>query len=58
MMRIGGRNKIMNSLVNKYIMYLMATKKAFSKQLIFENEYGKQNYRERGNEKAAGFKTK
>jgi hypothetical protein len=56
-MRIGGRNKIMDSLINKYIVYLIATKKEFSKQLIFKDGHGKQNYRERGNEKVSGFKT-
>jgi hypothetical protein len=56
-MRIGGRNKIIETLVNKYIQYLMVTKRESFKQFIFKNGHGKQNYKERGNEKARGFKT-
>ena len=57
MVRIGGRNKIINTLVNKYILYLIVTKRESFKQFIFRNGHGKQNYKERGNEKARGFKT-
>jgi hypothetical protein len=57
-MRIGGKNKIIDTLVNKYISYLMVTvpKKEYSEQLILKNRYGKQNYKERRNEKAARLK--
>jgi len=45
MVRIGGRNKIINTLVNKYILYLMATatNEEFSKQFIPRKEHGKKN---------------
>jgi len=59
MMQIGGKNKIIDTLVNKYILYLMVTvpKKEYFKQLILKNGHSKQNCRERGNEKAAWLKT-
>jgi len=59
MIQIGGKNKIIDTLVNKYISYLMVTapEKESFKQLILKNEHGKRNYRERGNEKATRLKT-
>ncbi len=58
-MQIGGKNKIIDTLVNKYISYLMVTvpKKECSKNVILKNGHGKQNYRERRNDKAARLKT-
>ena len=59
MMQIGGKNKIIDTLMDKYISYLMVTvpKKEYFKQFILKNGYGKQNYRERRNEKGARVKT-
>ena len=50
MVRIGGRkNKIINTLVNKYISYLIviATKKEFSRQIISNNKHDKKNSKEK-----------
>ena len=47
MMRIGGRNKIMNSLINKYIAYLMVTKKEFTGDFVPKSRFGKENKEEK-----------
>jgi len=46
-MRIGGRNKIMNTLVNKYIAYLMVAEKELAGAHASKSFPGKQNKEEK-----------
>jgi len=53
MMQIGGKNKIMNILINKYIAYLTVTKKEFTGYFVPKNRFVKQN---KGKKQAFGLK--